>query len=963
MTKQTHDTGKPGFDEWLNNKLRAILTRHNAPVSPDALLRAVETALPQHLHSFKRHVNRGRVLQAFDEVFWAKHKRITKHLEKARCSVQQVKEMLLTELKQGEAMLPDWAIEWRLKEIYGWNDNAQPAPKILPGLHREDFLDTSPREFPETSFENPFPALPEHSSARVTVAWINAMKIGRAYNKNIHLNEVRSALSAARKQGCSAVVIGGGIFHQLLKQTSGYNRLKDDRSSGQHQNLDTLSPRHRRVWEEARRTRSLKPLWRTTSESTANLFGGLHKVANRPHLKDPTKVGPPEFTGMVYILLNEDDQEIIRKKVGAYLRYESIMAQSEAQSLKSVRAKQAADAKEALNAAMRSGVASRIRAAQAAYDRAEEAHEEACEDCIRYIVNNTDSEQNLAIEARAIASFANAIESVIPNSKVIGENVAYTRFGGNSDIYKIVSAGSNATAPWDVEVGTFHPEMLAEKQADVTMLMHPCVITPRMTPRERYRDGSMDVNPTMFVECPCIMDPAPIIERFRGMKATIPLVRAVRDKRYMPGMTIVEMYPDRPPDIRFLTLEAVRHFGAQKDSRVEVRDRPSDEYVDILLNSDSHIGGKMRIPIFLPSGHVMGITEAIHLLMRDYIAKNNGRAPVCGEWAADDSGHGNHLENQNRIHPQLELNSVITEVGNAWVERIKKITDPAEREIELIKHANWLAFQLRLRQPDHEGSQLEEWCQGIIEPNRFVFKGMLLRAHDSGLRIKTLSDFTGKKDERDLGYIAFATGNHMTNGLKNRVYEGAILRNQLRAHLLDDPDLKRLGIDVKRAITAPREQTRTTGYGIVKVGENGFPYGIHMLNAPPARNSWNDPMQAWIRNHLRRGNPSLIHNASNCGFIIYITGDKHFLVVELATGAMWVMCPPDTHTDEYANIAGDLPENNAGVAILRLAVKGPYKGQPYVVFITPRMIQEALTSGRGLDWNGLLHNAVPIVRR
>ena len=95
----------------------------------------------------------------------------------------------------------------------------------------------------------------------------------------------------------------------------------------------------------------------------------------------------------------------------------------------------------------------------------------------------------------------------------------------------------------------------------------------------------------------------------------------------------------------------------------------------------------------------------------------------------------------------------------------------------------------------------------------------------------------------------------------------------------------------------------------------------------------------------------MIHNATNCGFMFYITGDKHFLVVELATNSMWIMCPPDTHTDEYANIAGDLPENNAGVAILRIAVKGPHKGQPYVVFITPRMMQECLTTGREMDYN------------
>jgi hypothetical protein len=70
------------------------------------------------------------------------------------------------------------------------------------------------------------------------------------------------------------------------------------------------------------------------------------------------------------------------------------------------------------------------------------------------------------------------------------------------------------------------------------------------------------------------------------------------------------------------------------------------------------------------------------------------------------------------------------------------------------------------------------------------------------------------------------------------------------------------------------------------------------------------------------------------------------------------MGPSSTHTDGFAEIAGGLAENNAGVAFIGLPVDGPDAGEISVVHLTPTVVQKYLLSGEPFPWDAFLPNRV-----
>lgn len=952
---------RTAFDTWFKDTLKELLSRRIPPASIESLLEQLKLALPAHLKKGKSGITRERIFAGFDDLFWNRHKNILGRLEKVRLSADELLDLIKRNSEHNALMPPKWVVQLHVDEMYGLTKTPRMAPNaVLRGILQVDFFgaDKSKQLPPASTPAAPFHALSGFKTGRMRTVWINAPKLGRVYTKNIAKNEVRCALSAARKIGADAIVIGGGLFHLLMQKTAGPQRLVYDRINGVELDVEDIVKRHQHVWREALVKGSLQPLWRTTAEEYGAVWRGWGKVSHRPNRQYPNRLGPPEFPKDVYIVLNDDDVAIVRKLYYNFMRYQSILKQNEARALAPVKAKLAEAAKERWVIALRSGNAARIKQAKLEYDEAEEEARAAAEDITRYQVTNTDSAQNVKlVDEAALPHFIEAIENAIPGAKVIDQNTAYVRFAGNPELTKIVSA-DGAGRPWDNELDKAGEEQrlnpsdpsvdLSDQVANNVVIMGPRAVFGRQTAREHYRQGSMLWEPVKYIECPMLIDPEPIRERLRGTKVRIPFVQAIQNARYAAGMTVIDFYPDKPSDVWFLRLGAVRHFGTIEENKVK---RSMPKYFYIMESSDPHLGGKMRILHTLPSGMRLGGTEAALHLMKPYLEKHNGRAPVVSFIMADDALQGNHIEGHNRIHPEWVTGAEINLQGNAWMQRIDSLQDPAERDREHKRFIAWQAHQLSVRQPDHVGSQLEEFHQAIIRPYADVFKGILLNAYDKGVILQTLSDIKKCPDSRDIGLINFPCGNHMANSTKNTTFEGDILVNYLRNMLLRDPDLARLGLSIDRLIRAPKAQTRTQGHGIIQVGKSGFRYGVTILNAPPARNSWNDPLEAWSRLIQRQGNYSTI--LENL-FEVLFTGDKHFFMMEMTHRRVVNMSPPDTHTDEYANVAGGLPPNNAGKKFLRLCVDGPDRGDIGSVHLTPKTMQDYLDSGKPFPWEDFL---------
>jgi len=240
---------------------------------------------------------------------------------------------------------------------------------------------------------------------------------------------------------------------------------------------------------------------------------------------------------------------------------------------------------------------------------------------------------------------------------------------------------------------------------------------------------------------------------------------------------------------------------------------------------------------------------------------------------------------------------------------------------------------------------------GILNPNNGVFKAIILRAKQSHVNVRGISAITGLPDTRDVGLINFGSGNHAGKTTDYFFHEGPTVAELLRQRLRDDPDLK--GLDMEKLICAPVHQRESTGYGTVSV-DNKFTYGLHIAATPPKRTSWYDLVEGWINVNRQRGNPSTILNSMP---IVHITGDKHFFAVSYAGSDLYVMGPSATHTDEFADMAGGLPENNTGVAFIGLPIDGPDHGMIDVIHMKASEIQEYISHPeRAVPWGDICPN-------
>jgi len=322
--------------------------------------------------------------------------------------------------------------------------------------------------------------------------------------------------------------------------------------------------------------------------------------------------------------------------------------------------------------------------------------------------------------------------------------------------------------------------------------------------------------------------------------------------------------------------------------------------------------------------------------------------------SADDAVNGNHFGTDQRPHRNRQTNTEVLSHAHERLEAVDRMRNP-ERQVEELKALiRRQMVQIQRRTPDHLGSQFKEIEQGLMIPYRDVFKGIILRAHHSGVIVGACSELTGQVyDTADVGVIDWPSGNHAGKTVDNALYEGEYLASLQRGQFRDDPDIIRLGLNVDRLICAPLSQDRGTGYGTVQIGKSGYVWGLNIECTPPVRDSWLDTVHGFVRADLRRGNPSTILGKKS---VIHITGDKHFEADAFATGHLWVMGAPDTHTDAFADLAGGLPENNAGKVFIGVPVDGPDAGEIKVLHLTPSVMQDYLNSGEEFPWDEYLPN-------
>ena len=928
------------FNKWITEEIETKMRLKKPSQSIEALRKALVNALPKDLHTHKDDITKTRIYEELDTIFWEGRANLVRDAVKAKYSAAELHAELKKQL--GRAVPPEWVVTAKLEDMKGRTKAPREKIEDLPGILRVPFTEAPPYSLVETSYEKPFHALAKSAEERFRIALISAPQLGIAYDLDIVQNLTRSGLSAARKTKCDALVISGGLFLLAWQKTTGPNRILADLVTGTEIDVESMEANYRKRVLEIIKKGSFEPIFTTALEGFKDLLCGWFDVMVRP---GPAKL--PEFEGPVYIVLSPNELGLVRRMAYFELLYKQNQELREAEAEAKVQAKLEAEANIYLTEVRHDGSKAAIKAAEEACKEAEAEAGKASQHVSRLRMTNLNPSQNRRVYDQALSYLIHEIEKMLPNAKIIDQNSAHVIFGKSKKVIKFVSGG-DSTNPYYNELGGYGPAQRKGKLPDLTVVSHPRAVYMRKTSRENYQKGSM-LGTVGFVEAPMLVDSNAILERTRKTRIPLPVVQAVSDPMFNGGMLVIKIDPDLGITPDFISAEAIRTISAPRRGPPPA---PAKK-LWLMVASDPHFGGSMRLYLRHPSGLPIALTEAAFHLMQKSGLDRNGVAPVAGLFFCDDLHQGNHYGTHMHPHYNKRPLARILRENELALKSLHTIRDPKRREEQMKKMFREVVDQVRYRPPDYLTGQFLELYHGLIRPYTDVFKGILLAAKDANVIIKGVSDFQGTVgDERDLGLINFGSGNHATKTTDGMLHEGPIVAEDLRMRLWIEPDLA--GMNLDRLVAAPLYQDRSIAYGTLKVG-NGYEWGLHVSGTPPKRDSWKDVLHGWVAVNRQRGNPSTVLQGKS---IVHITGDKHFFAGAFAGGDVYVMGPSSTHTDSFAELAGGLPENNAGIAFIGLPVEGPDAGEISVKHLTPTTVQKYLTSGEPFPWDEYLPDRV-----
>ncbi len=937
MTTQS----KPNFDQWLTDTVRSLIGRQKPPGNLDKLAETLTERLPSELRQHKQKIVRHEILAKFKDILKECVKdsgKILQDAAAARMKPVTVYSLLKRHAHKSAPDFPQWVVEDLLQETHGRvKAKHTKLESALSGINRLRFESVSDRTFAKTSYKSPYHALPDVKSDKLKVAVISGLQFGLPYDADIYRNLTRCGFSAARKLECDALVIGGGLLHMELKKRSGPNRLVNDVLSGNDIDFESFAEDYQAEAKMIAESGSLDPIFQTVEEEFLNvLLRGLYKVTRRPRREGVGTVN--EFDKPVYVILNANDLEIPKAAAHFHLLYKQMQRHHEALALVRSTAKEVA----VYEKLILSGNVKNRRKSEADLKEAKLALARATAAASRFRMSNLHRAQNKKVLKRAISYVVQRIEETIPNCTVIASGGAFVRFGSNHHIVHFISAQKSVHIK---RLKSYGPDQRRDELADLTVSMQPGAVYPRKGSRENYKIEGKLLGTASFFEAPILVDQFPILEALEGFDARMPVVSAVKDEMFQGGMSTISLDNRFMPNAEMLMTETVRYNGQPKVSRTPPK------YVYEALWTDPHLGAANRNWLRTREGVPIGIFEAGFELMSRSGMDRNGRAHVFGVTVADDATQGNHFGTHLRPHHNQRTGA---ELLFQTQDELKKIegSNAKDREAAKEKLLREYMYQLGMFHPPHHwGTQLKE-LYTVLDRYQHVFKGMLLRAKDSDVIVRGISHYSGyAKDARDVGVINIGSGNHATKTLEGNAFEGEIIADRLRVALRNDPDLK--GLDLNKMICGPMFQDQSIGFGTLQIGESGPKWGLHIAGTPPKRDSWYDLLHGWVQVNRQRGDVSTIFRKIP---IVHKTGDKHFFGMAHAGNDTFVMGSSATHTDAFADIAGGLPENNSGLTFIGYPVDGQDRAPIVVKHLTPKTMQDFLTSGNPFPWEDFLPN-------
>jgi len=823
--------------------------------------------------------------------------------------------------------------------------------KTLPGIGRIG-LDLKPSELKEFkmpihAFANPF-KIEVRDSENWSLMFLNGSNIGTRHGGDIVGNVSRRALSDANERG-DAAIIATNIISVDFKKTAGPPRVGRALVFGDNVNPDLIKePEYRKIVERILAEHPVDEIiYRTVEEVVDDILNGWLKISLKPDNK-------PEYKGPVYIVLGNNENDLIKAAAYWEIRWWTIKKQNELRDkLSRIKtARKAAEKREEFDLVKNLG----------------EQEESLLSQLHRTTMSNVATQEWQRFYDHARAVVVKKIEKAIPNAKIIGQDTSFVEIGGKKIEISIPSHRKVTDALLPDYTLKYGSKNLQERLAPLAVICHPWALQGRQTVREAEYNGQR--GSTKVFVAPIAIDNAYLKKVLKASTSQDhQLARAVFSEGFKPGVLRLDCVSG-VADADFLSVESLASFKEypkkRRKSRNAIYDRGS-KYIWIEVSSDPHWGSRAKefitcnIPSSERKGLRLGMTEAVSEMMRYGGLCRNGNMRVHLFVTPDDQSQGQHFPARTQIHPhQLSAQMIETQAQKILqdMEEAKKTGD-IDKVSEVIQKLNdFYGYQIEVRASDYPLDQMLQVMERSIETNVDVFREILKSANRAGVVIRGVGEFANVKhgghDTRNCGIINIGSGNHFERTVEQEIAEGPLYAKHLRAILSRYPEWRDKEKLLEKMVVAPLYSGEFIGWATVQVS-GGHEYGLDIRATPTRMAGWGDTLLGATRNMPMRGNYSRIFN--NRLPILCLYGDKHFFGTAVTDCAIHHMCASGTHTDRFGELG--FPPNNTGVSFVGLPVDGPDRG-PILVRILPFDIIKGFVedSPRPFDWDNFLPNPV-----
>lgn len=862
---------------------------------------------------------------------------------------------LEAKFRETHPWIPSGEVERECKRMKGLTRSTSIA-EFKAGMGRLDEDELPPNadtfEFPGNSYHEPF-VIDVPNEWQVPI--INAALVGIKFPK-IENNTLRRALADARLRGAHAVILTN-LIELWTKKTAGFLAVYRAKISGIQINPDRFPPDYQQEVRDILSGKITdKMIYQTLNERFVEILDGLHKITHRPDNKGP------EFPGPVYILLALKEEEVAA--AGSYHkgRYLTIMEQNKLEAELNMASGQLAEAKkERDDAGMKhwSKEVARLGARKA-----------------RAILTDHTAYQYELFERQIRALVVRKLEAAIPNCKVINQGSTYFKFGDK--IVKLhIPHHDKVTDTLLAEAGdSYGFDVMRDILPDLTVVCHPYSLNHRYVGREDSKDGQPI---TKFIHvAPSCSDGEFLRNEFRGMiRAVHPVQGMVFTPQFKPGVLILShvngvLSANSLPIARLDRPSEKKQKNGNGNGNHDKLGHtnfafpyPDLKYITIGVHSDDHWGSPSKRFIWDPKqGIHLGVHEAMVEMMRRSGAVNASDIRVHGVAELDDATNGNlwfkpHFQPHPREMAIIDIEAWLRQMTND-IRRAAEKGD-GKAAVSLTEEMNRLSIsQFYFRGEHFPFHQMMMVYDRHLDTLVDYYSAVLGRFVRAGLEVKGLSKINKTlSDTRDVGVLNFPNGNHRIGSLEKADLEGEYFARHIREKLAQLPEwqryLKEKPNFLKEAVRAPRFSNTTFGLGVIRAkAQGGYPWALRFLSAPPKLSSWSDPLAAFVRSDLARGD-------SSYGLLKYvvvtIVGDKHFYCKVETERIIYIMSAAGCHTDLYGDMGG-FPPNNTGVMFVSLPADGPDAGPVLVHMLPHDYIRDWFANPKPFDWNKFLPNPV-----